>query len=108
MSTALDAHANVDIGEGIFASNEDGLVNFESQDLRLNEVNGRPIDTNQAFAFTRMRDRSRSLEENVVCTQLGRYRYSAPSFSQKSVRPWLETPFFSKSTGSAYIRNRIS
>jgi len=64
MSTALDAHTNVNIGEGIFASNEDGLVDFESQNLRLNEVDRRPIDTNQAFAFTRMRDRSRSLEEN--------------------------------------------
>jgi len=61
VSTALDAHTDVDIGEGIFASNEDGLVDFKSQNLRLNEVDGRPVDTKQAFALTRMRDGSRGL-----------------------------------------------
>jgi len=75
VSTALDAHTDVDIGEGIFASDEDGLVDFKSQNLRLNEVDGRPVDTKQTFALTRMRDRSRGLEwggtfNNQVCRNI--------------------------------------
>lgn len=75
VSTALDAHADVDIGKGIFASDENGLVDFESQNLRLNKVDGRPVDTEQAFSLTRMRDGSRGLAwggkfNNQVCRNI--------------------------------------
>ena len=71
MSTALDADTNVNVGEGIFANHEDRLVDLKSKNLRLNEVDGRPVDTDQAFAFARMRHCSCSLERysiyNWVC-----------------------------------------
>lgn len=40
MSTSLDAHSHIDIGKGIFSHDEDGLVNLESKDFRLDEVDG--------------------------------------------------------------------
>jgi len=61
MSTAFDTDTYIDIGEGIFTSHEDGFVDLISQDLRLNEVDGRPVNTDQALAFTCMRYRGRRL-----------------------------------------------
>ena len=39
-STSLDAHTDIDIGEGIFSRVENGLVNLESKDFRLDKVDG--------------------------------------------------------------------
>jgi hypothetical protein len=66
MSTAFDTDTNIDIGEGIFSSYEDGLVDLESQNLRLNKVDGRPVNTDQAFAFTRMSHCCCSLERHGI------------------------------------------
>ncbi len=40
MSTSLDAHTDIDAGEGIFSRDENGLVNLESKDFRLDKVDG--------------------------------------------------------------------
>jgi len=40
MSTSLDAHTDIDIGEGVFSRDENGLVNLESKDFWLDEVDG--------------------------------------------------------------------
>lgn len=45
VSTTLDAYTDVDVGKGIFTSDKDGLIDLESQNLRLNEVDRRPVDT---------------------------------------------------------------
>jgi hypothetical protein len=75
MSTAFDTDTNIDTGKCIFAGYEDGLVDLKSQNLRLNEVDGRPVYTDQSFAFTRMRNRSCSLERHGTYTiQLVIYR----------------------------------
>ncbi len=58
--------SSIALNASTYASNEHGLVDFKSQNLRLNKVDGRPVNANQAFAFTRMCDRSRGLEGNRV------------------------------------------
>ena len=61
MSTTLDANADVDGTEGILASDQNGLVNLETEDLRLEEVDGGAIDVNEATALLGVGDRGRGL-----------------------------------------------
>jgi len=61
VSTTLDAYTDVNVCKGIFTSDKDGLIDLESQNLWLNEVDRRSIDADQAFSLTRMRNRSRCL-----------------------------------------------
>ena len=61
MSTTLDADTDVDRTEGILASNQDGLVDLEAEDLRLEEVDGGAVNVDEAAALLGMGDRGRGL-----------------------------------------------
>ena len=64
VSTALDTDTDIDGGEGIFASYEDGLVHLETEDLRLDEVDGGAIDTDEATALLSVGDSGGSLADD--------------------------------------------
>ena len=61
MSTALDADADVDVGEGVLAGDQNGLVDLEPEDLRLEKVDGRAVDVDEAAALLGVCDRGGSL-----------------------------------------------
>ena len=61
VATTLDTDADVDGTEGVLASYEDGLIDLEAENLRLEEVDGRTIDMDEAAALLGVRDRSSSL-----------------------------------------------
>ena len=48
VSTTLHTKTDVDGGESILASNKDGLVNLETQDLGPEEGEGRAVDMDEA------------------------------------------------------------
>lgn len=49
--STLDPDTNVDRRVLVFADNEDGLVDFETQDLGLDEVYGGAVDADEATTF---------------------------------------------------------
>ena len=50
VSTTGNANADVDIGEFLEADDEEGLVDLESQDLWLNEVEGLSVDLDESLS----------------------------------------------------------
>ena len=61
VSTTLDADADVNGTEGILAGDQNGLVDLEAEDLRLEQVDGRAVDVDEAATLLRVGDSSRSL-----------------------------------------------
>ena len=57
VSTTSDSDADVDIGEFLETDDEEGFVDLESKDLRLNEVEGLSVDLYKSFS--RLYDPSR-------------------------------------------------
>ena len=51
MSSTLDTHTDVDRGEGVLAGDEDGLVDLEAEDLRLDETDWGTVDVNESAAL---------------------------------------------------------
>lgn len=49
--TALDTDTNVDASKLVLADDKNGLVHFEAEDFRLDEVYGRAIDTDESAPF---------------------------------------------------------
>ena len=62
VSSSLDTHTDIEHGELIFASDKNGLINFEAEDFRMDNGNRRAIDTDETPAFFSMGNRSCSLE----------------------------------------------
>ena len=61
VSTTLDADADVDGREGVLASDQDGLVDLEAEDLRLEELDGGAVDVDEATALFGVGDGGGSL-----------------------------------------------
>jgi hypothetical protein len=61
MSTTLDTNTDIYSAKGILASNQDGLVNLETENLRLEEVDGGAVDVNKTTALLGVGDRSGGL-----------------------------------------------
>lgn len=51
MSTTLDADADVDGAESLLTSDQDGFVDLEAEDLRLEEVDGGAVDVDETTAL---------------------------------------------------------
>jgi hypothetical protein len=50
VSTTSDSDADVDVGEFLETDNEEGFVDLESEDLRLDEVEGLSVDLYKSFS----------------------------------------------------------
>lgn len=61
VTTTADADTDVDIGELVESDNEEGLVDLESKDLRLDEVKGGSVDLDQSTAGLAVGDSSSRL-----------------------------------------------
>lgn len=61
VSTTLDTETNVNRRERVLASDKDGLVDLEPQDLGLQEGDGGAIEVNEAATFLCVCDSSRGL-----------------------------------------------
>jgi hypothetical protein len=61
VSTTLYPHTNIENAEGIFASDQNGLIDLETEDLRLDEVDGGTVDADEATTLLGVGDRSGSL-----------------------------------------------
>ena len=64
VTSTLDADADVDARERLLAGNKDTLVDLEAELLRLEEVDGRAVDADDALALTGVRDRRSSLQNH--------------------------------------------
>ena len=99
MSTALDAHADIDGTESVFASYEHGLVDLEAEDLRLEEVDGGAVDVDETAALLGVCYRGGSLVvqcasvERSLVRVVRRNNVRIPSFCRKSEQPLLSKPF---------------
>lgn len=69
VSSSLHPHTDVDGREGLFADDEDWLVDFVPEDLGLHEVDGRAVDLNQSTAFTGVCDRGGGLRKAVSLSE---------------------------------------
>lgn len=78
VSTAGDAHADVDAGELVEADDQEGLVDLESQDLGLDQAEGLSVDLDQSLT---------SLFLLVSILPLSIYLSSFVPCSER--RPWL-------------------
>lgn len=65
VSTTLHAETDVDGGERILASNENGLVDLEAQDLGPEEGEGGAVDVNETTALLSVRDGSCGLVAGI-------------------------------------------
>lgn len=61
VSTTLNAHMDIDRGEGHFTEDEDCLADLEAQDLGLEDLDGRADDLYKDFTLTGVGNRSCSL-----------------------------------------------
>merc|ERR1712146_259193 len=50
VTTTLDAHPDVDLGEALLAEKQDGLVHLVTQHRRVHQLNGAAIDLDEAAA----------------------------------------------------------
>ena len=97
MSSTLDAYADVDRGEGVLTGDEDGLVDLEAEDLRLDETDWGAVDVNESAALLSVCYRGGGLHASKRIS----YMYSrtrgadgdVPSFCRRSERPALWEPF---------------
>ena len=91
VSTTLDTDTDVNDTESVLAGGKDGLVDLESEDLRLEEVEGRAVNVDEATTLLSVGNRGSGLgiQEWLV------YRNSTsklvgvniPSFCRKFGRP---------------------
>lgn len=63
VSTTLDADADVDGTKSILSGNENGLVDLEAEDLRLEEVDGGAVDVDEATALLGVGNRGSGLRK---------------------------------------------
>jgi hypothetical protein len=90
-SVTLDAHTDIEIGEGIFSRDENGLVNLDSKDFRLDKIDGGSVDTNQAFAFqVHARERLSQSNTSGDVHDARAHDYDVPSFFRNFARHWLK------------------
>lgn len=61
VSSSFDTNADIDTAERLLSRNKDGLVDFETKDLRLQKAKGRSIDVNEAATLLCVGDRSGGL-----------------------------------------------
>ena len=96
VSTTLDADTDVDGTEGLLASNQDGLVDLEAEDLRLEEVDGGAVNVDETTALLGVGNRSGGLPSGLVSllvqVERGCLPCNIPSFCRKSERPSLLMP----------------
>lgn len=74
VSTTLDADTDVDGCESVLAGDEDGLVDLETEDLGLDELDGGAVDADETLALTSVGDRGGSLtnpKQNKEGSKLG-------------------------------------
>jgi len=70
VSSTLDAHTDVEDAECLFTSNKDGLVNLESEDLGLDEVDRGAVNTNEATTLLSVGDSGRGLDDWCIPIRL--------------------------------------
>ena len=89
VSTTLDADTDVDGGKAVLTRDEDGLVDLEAEDLRLEEVDGGAVDVDEATALLGVGDRGRGLamRPRVQLPPSAKAGFCIPSFCRKSERP---------------------
>ena len=61
VSTTLDTDTDVNDTESVLAGGKDGLVDLESEDLRLKEVEGRAVNVDEATTLLRVCNRGGGL-----------------------------------------------
>ena len=61
VSSTLHSDADIKGSKGVLSGNKDGLVDLQAEDLRLNEVDGGAVNTDEATAFPGVGDSSRGL-----------------------------------------------
>ena len=68
VSTTLDTDTDVNDTESVLAGGKDGLVDLESEDLRLEEVEGRAVNVDEATTLLSVGDRGSGLgiQESLV------------------------------------------
>ena len=54
VSSSFNTHADVENGEGVFPSDKDWLIYFETEDFGIDEIYWRAIDPDEATAFLGM------------------------------------------------------
>lgn len=62
VSTTLDTHTDVEGCEGLLASDENGLVDLETEDFGLDEVDGGAVDADETTALLGVCYRSSGLD----------------------------------------------
>ena len=61
VSSTFYAYTDVKGSEGVFASNQHGLINLQAENFRLDEVDGGPVNADKSTSFPCMRDSGRGL-----------------------------------------------
>ena len=61
VSSSLDTDTDVNATEGVLAGNKDSFVDLETEDLRLEEVDGGAVNVDEATALLGVGDRSGGL-----------------------------------------------
>ena len=89
VSSTLYADTDIEGSEGVLSGNEDGLVDLETEDLRLDEVDGGAIDADEATSFPGVSDSGRGLHQqmSLIWRPSSYKRTSPPSFCRKFGRP---------------------
>ena len=112
VSSTLDTHANVDRGEGVLTGDEDGLVDLEAEDLRLDETDWGAVDVNESAALLGVCYRGGGLGVSDMINYMCRYSRggggNVPSFCRKSGRPLLLKPFCTDEGKSAGLATAVS
>lgn len=65
MSTTLHPHTDVKNSKGVLASDQNGFVDLETEDFRLNKVDGRTINADETTTLLCVGDRGGGLSD--VC-----------------------------------------
>lgn len=89
VSSTLDADTDIEGSKGVLSSDEDGLVDLEAEDLRLDEVDGGTIDADEATSLPGVSDSGRGLHQqmSLIWRPCSHKRTSPPSFCRKFGRP---------------------
>lgn len=96
VTTTLHSDADVDAGEGILADDENGLVDFVTEDFGLDELDGGAVDADEASALTSVGDSGSGLVAGEARNRLEadstgwrwRLSRSLPSFSRRFEQRW--------------------
>ena len=97
VSSTLYADADIDGGESLLTGDENGLVDLEAEDLRLEETDGGTVDVNEAATLFGVGYCSRSLpitnQMRIECAMTVLCSGDIPSFYRTFGQPLLLTPF---------------